>query len=125
MAPAPLRWAVLGHTDGASRLRSTCLLTRQGYPSVGTCPVPRDTEGVSHRHLQLTFPPERVTEPVIYEIITRFSVVPSIRRAAIENHVGWMVLDLSGDDASLDAATGYLESCGVDVSVAEGDVIAG
>ncbi len=80
---------------------------------------------MTHRHLQLTFPADRVTEPVIYEIITRFGVVPSIRRANIENHVGWMVLDLSGDDSSLDAASTYLEESGVQVSVAEGDVIAG
>ena len=80
---------------------------------------------MTHRHLQLTFPADRVTDPVIYEIIIRFQVVPSIRRAAIENHVGWMILDLSGDEANLDAAVAYLESCGVAVSAAEGDVIAG
>ena len=54
------------------------------------------------RHLQLTFPEQRVTEPVIYHMIKRFDVVPSIRRANITNHQGWLVIELVGDDASLD-----------------------
>ncbi len=48
-------------------------------------------------HLLLTFPETRATEPVIYRIVTDFDVVPNIRRAAIENHLGWMVIELDGD----------------------------
>ena len=48
------------------------------------------------RHLQLTFPESQVTEPVIYQIVKQFDVVPSIRRANISNHVGWMVIEVSG-----------------------------
>ncbi len=78
-----------------------------------------------HLHVRLTFPPGPATEPVIYEIVTRFGVVPNIRRAAIHEHSGWMVCDLGGDRASLDAAVAYMESIGVDVSRAEGDVVEG
>jgi L-aspartate semialdehyde sulfurtransferase ferredoxin len=77
------------------------------------------------RHLQLTFPEGIVTTPVIYEIVKRFDVVPNIRRANIANHVGWMVLELSGDDASMDSAVAYLESEGIGVANAEGDIVAG
>ena len=31
------------------------------------------------RHLQLTFPESQVTEPVIYQIVKQFDVVPSIQ----------------------------------------------
>ena len=58
----------------------------------------------SHQHVRLTFPPGPATEPVIYEIVTRFSVVPNIRRASIQDHTGWMVLDLGGDPAKVDEA---------------------
>jgi ABC-type methionine transport system ATPase subunit len=79
----------------------------------------------THRHVRLTFPPGPATEPVIYEIITKFSVVPNIRRASIQDHTGWMVCDLGGDAESVEAAIAYMESIGVDVSRVEGDVLEG
>jgi ABC-type methionine transport system ATPase subunit len=78
-----------------------------------------------HQHVRLTFPPGPATEPVIYEIVTRFGVVPNIRRAAIHDHSGWMVCDISGEQSAVDAAVAYMESIGVDVSRAEGDVLEG
>lgn len=77
------------------------------------------------RHLQLTFPESQVTEPVIYQIVKQFDVVPSIRRANISNHVGWMVIEVTGSDEALDAAIGYLENLGVQVSDPTGDIVAG
>ncbi len=78
-----------------------------------------------HRRLRLTFPEAQVTEPVIYHVVKDFNVVPSIRRAAIENHFGWMIVDFGGEVADLDAAVAYLEGLGVEVVNAEGDFIAG
>lgn len=77
------------------------------------------------RHLQLTFPETQVTEPVIYHMIKQFDVVPSIRRANIHNHQGWMVIDLSGETADIDNAIEYARSLGIEVSEVEGDVVAG
>ena len=54
-----------------------------------------------------------------------YQVIPNIRRANIEQHVGWMVLDLEGEPADLDAATAYLKGLGIEVSSAEGDIVAG
>ena len=80
---------------------------------------------MKHMHVRLTFPPGPATEPVIYEIVTRFNVVPNIRRASIQEHTGWMVLDLAGEQAQLDAAIDYMTDLGVAVSDPDGDVIAG
>jgi ABC-type methionine transport system ATPase subunit len=80
---------------------------------------------MTSRHLRLTFPEAQVAEPVIYHVVKDFNVVPSIRRAAIENHFGWMIVEFSGETADLDAAQAYLEGLGVEVSRAEGDIIAG
>ena len=77
------------------------------------------------RHLRLTFPENQVTEPVIYHLVTDHNVVPNIRRANIENHFGWMVVEVTGTTAALAAARQYLESLGVEISNAEGDVVAG
>lgn len=76
-------------------------------------------------HLLLTFPETRATEPVIYHIVMDFRVVPNIRRAAIENHIGWMVVEMTGDPADIDAAKQYLRDQGITVERAEGDIVAG
>jgi ABC-type methionine transport system ATPase subunit len=77
------------------------------------------------RHLRLTFPETQVTEPVIYHLATDHNVVPNIRRANIENHFGWMVVELTGTSQALAEAQQYLANLGIDVATAEGDVVAG
>lgn len=80
---------------------------------------------MTKKHLRLTFPEAQVTEPVIYHVVKDFNVIPSIRRAAIENHFGWMIIELSGETADVEAAISYLENLGIEVVSAEGDIIAG
>ena len=80
---------------------------------------------MNSRHLRLTFPESQVAEPLIYHVVKDFNVIPSIRRAAIENHFGWMIVEFKGETADLDAAQAYLEGLGVEVSRAEGDIVAG
>lgn len=80
---------------------------------------------MASKHLRLTFPEAQVTEPVIYHVVKDFNVIPSIRRASIENHFGWMIVEVKGEQADLDAAIAYLEGLGVEVSAAEGDIVAG
>lgn len=76
-------------------------------------------------HLLLTFPETRATEPVIYHMVTDYQVVPNIRRAAIENHLGWMVIELDGEPDNIAAAKQYLQAQGIGVERAEGDIVAG
>ena len=77
------------------------------------------------RHVQLTFPEDQVLEPVIYQIIKKFDVVPCIRRANISNHVGFMVMEITGDEQAIVDAIAYLESLHVKVTSPEGDIVAG
>ena len=78
-----------------------------------------------HHRYRLTFPESQVTEPVIYHVVKDYNVVPSIRRASIENHFGWMIVDFAGTHEDMDRAIAYLEGLGVQVSAAEGDILAG
>jgi ABC-type methionine transport system ATPase subunit len=80
---------------------------------------------VAARQLQLTFPESQVTEPVIYQIIKQYDVVPSIRRANIANHVGFLIIELTGEEESIKSAILYLEERGIKVSDAAGDIVAG
>jgi len=78
-----------------------------------------------HVRLFVSFPENLVDRPMIYEIVKRFDVVPNIRRANVEAHSGWVILELQGDDAQRAAAIGYLEEVGCTVNAMEGDVLEG
>ena len=75
--------------------------------------------------LFVSFPENLVDRPMIYEIVKRFDVVPNLRRANVEAHSGWVILELSGDAEQCDGAIAYLEEVGCTVSRMEGDVVAG
>ena len=79
----------------------------------------------THRPVRLTFPHTQVREPVVYHLGVDYGVVTSIRRASIEDHFGWMVLEMTGEPSQLDAAQRYLESLGIEVSAALGDIVEG
>jgi ABC-type methionine transport system ATPase subunit len=75
--------------------------------------------------LFVSFPEELVDRPMVYEMVKRFDVVPNIRRANVEAHSGWVILELGGDEAQVDAAVAYLEEVGCTVNTMEGDVLEG
>ena len=75
--------------------------------------------------LYVSFPEELVDRPMIYEIVKAYDVVPNIRRAGIEAHEGWVILELVGPPDQRDAAVAYLEGLGCTVNTMEGDVVEG
>jgi ABC-type methionine transport system ATPase subunit len=77
------------------------------------------------RRLHLTFPEERVTEPVIYNIGKQFDVVTNIRRANVEERFGWVILEIEGPAEEIEKATNYVRSLGVQVGDLDGDIIEG
>jgi hypothetical protein len=78
-----------------------------------------------HVRLFVSFPEDLVDRPMIYEVVKRFDVVPNIRRANVEAHSGWVILELTGDEDHLAGSVGYLEELGCTVNTMEGDVIEG
>jgi hypothetical protein len=75
--------------------------------------------------LFVAFPEELVAKPMIYEVVRRFDVVPNIRRANVEAHSGWMILELDGPPGARDGAIAWLVDQGCTVNPMEGDVVAG
>ena len=75
--------------------------------------------------LFVSFPEEIVDRPLLYEIVKELDVIPNIRRANVEEHSGWVILELRGDQKRLDAAIRYLEREGCTVNRMEGDVLEG
>ena len=54
------------------------------------------TDHVDALRLFVSFPEELVERPMIYEMVKRFDIVPNIRRANVEAHSGWVILEISG-----------------------------
>jgi ABC-type methionine transport system ATPase subunit len=75
------------------------------------------------QRVRLTFPPERVTEPVIYNIGHQFKIVTNIRRANVTKDAGWVILEMSGDESELEQAMDYLRKTGIEVEPIEGDIV--
>ena len=65
-------------------------------------------------HWHLTYPEDLVAEPVLWELSQRFGLHTNIRRANVEEHVGWVIVEVRGDD--LDSAREWLVGRGVQVA---------
>jgi molybdopterin synthase sulfur carrier subunit len=75
------------------------------------------------RKVTLFFPPELIKEPVIYNIGHRFRVVTNIRSANVSEDVGWVTLEIDGEEEEYLRALRYLNEVGVTVKPVERDVI--
>ncbi|MBI2467175.1 MAG: NIL domain-containing protein [Candidatus Rokubacteria bacterium] len=72
----------------------------------------------------LTFPPERIKEPVIHRLGKDFDVVTNIRRADVTATHGWVMLELEGREEDLERGVAWLREIGITVDPIERDVIA-
>jgi len=77
------------------------------------------------RRVHLTFEGHLADEPVIWTMSQEFDLVFNIRQADLEEGVGWIMLELEGDDQKLADALQRLEERGVVVAPIEQDVVAG
>ena len=64
-------------------------------------------------HWHLTYADELVSEPVLWELSQRFGLHTNIRRANVEEHLAWVIVEVSGDD--VDAARAWLVERGITV----------
>jgi len=78
---------------------------------------------VTRRRLKLIFTSSLVKEPVIYQLGRKFEIVTNIRRADVSKDQGWVLLEVYGEPEELDKGVEYLESRGVTVEPAEGDLV--
>ena len=72
--------------------------------------------------VKLTFPEHLIKEPLLGLMTREFDVLPNIRRANVEDTVGWIVCELGGEHAAVEQALDWLEGKGVQVDRL-GDVV--
>lgn len=74
--------------------------------------------------VKLTFPEHLIKQPLLGRLVREFDVLPNIRRANVEEKMGWIICELAGDDAAVENAVDWLEDAGVQVDRL-GDVVEG
>jgi ABC-type methionine transport system ATPase subunit len=74
--------------------------------------------------VKLTFPESEVRRPVLATLVRRFDVEPNIRRADVEEHRGWILCEIDGSSAQVEAALEWLREEGISVDLL-GDVLEG
>ena len=75
--------------------------------------------------VKFTFPSKLVTQPVIWEMANRYSLVTNIRGAEVSEEFGWVMLELIGDDTVINEGLAWVRSTGVSVDLVQGDVLEG
>ncbi len=73
--------------------------------------------------VRLTFPTDKITEPIIYNIGHKYNVVTNIRRANVTEETGWVILEMQATAEQLELAIHYLKNINVQVEPVEGDVV--
>ncbi|MCH8205714.1 MAG: NIL domain-containing protein [Chloroflexi bacterium] len=80
---------------------------------------------MTRKRVKFTFPQQKITEPVIYELGQKFKIITNIRRADVREDMGWVVLELEGEEDEIASGLDWVTSTGVRVDPVSGDVVEG
>ncbi len=78
---------------------------------------------VVREKVYLTYPSERIKEPLIYQLGHTFKVVTNIRGANVSETMGLVALELDGAQDEVDRAIAWLRKQGITVEPIEKNVI--
>ncbi len=77
------------------------------------------------RRVRFTFPQKLITEPLIYQLGKKYEIVTNIRRADVREDMGWVVLELEGEEDEIASGLEWVAEYGVRVDPVSGDVVEG
>ena len=80
---------------------------------------------IVRKPVKFTFRQELIKEPVIYDLGRKFGIVTNVRRADVRADMGWVVLELEGEEDEITKGLDWVVSTGVRVDPVSGDVVEG
>ena len=85
----------------------------------------KEKQPMAKRQVMFTFPTELIREPLIFQLGSKFNLMPNIRRADISEAKGWVVLELEGEEKDIEDGIDWMTSKGVRVDLVNGDALEG
>lgn len=74
--------------------------------------------------LNLTFPVERVDQPLLAQAIKDFGIIADIRRAQVEPETGgYIMLEVTGTEKQIDDSIAFFKSYGIGVGFIGADEV--
>lgn len=80
---------------------------------------------MAKKRVKFTFPTQLIKDPLIYKLGHEFNVVSNIRRADVREDMGWVILELDGEEEEIDRSLSWMASNGVRIDPVSGDVVEG
>lgn len=81
--------------------------------------TPEPKGGPKTLRFWLTYPGNRIKEPVIWALGRTFALVTNIRQASVTEELGIVCLEISGDGAEIESGIRWLKKKGVSVEPVE------
>ncbi|MEK7285714.1 MAG: NIL domain-containing protein [Nitrospirota bacterium] len=73
--------------------------------------------------IRVSFPENKIKEPVIYQIGKEYDLITNIRRADVTEKTGWVDLELIGAPDEIERAIEGLKKKGVNIDPIEKNII--
>ncbi len=77
------------------------------------------------KRVKFTYEQEMIKEPIISMLCKDFDLVTNIRRADVREDMGWVVLEIEGEEDEIQKALDWVATKGVRVDPISGDVVEG
>ena len=71
------------------------------------------------------YPTRHITRPIVWELGKKFEIITNLRQASVNDEVGLVCLELSGERGEVKRAIAWLEELGVKVEPVEINTIEG
>ncbi len=78
---------------------------------------------MANLRVRVSFPEDKITEPVIYQIGREYNLTTNIRRADVTEKTGWVDLELTGEAEEIERGIEGLKRKGVRVDPIEKNII--
>ncbi|MBX0311733.1 MAG: NIL domain-containing protein [Sulfurihydrogenibium sp.] len=72
--------------------------------------------------LKLIYPEEKIKEPLLSKVCKNFNIDINIRKANVQEKMGWLELEFIGNDEEIEKAINFLVENGIEVQPIEGQV---
>ena len=77
------------------------------------------------KRVKFTYEQQMIKEPIISILSKDFDLVTNIRRADVREDMGWVVLEIEGEENEIQRALDWVTTKGVRVDPISGDVVEG